>query len=67
MDSTNAASTNNFVTDRETYRNYKNNNNKIKIEINKDLEEANPLSDSSLAFLVTFEFRNVLEERGKPE
>ena len=31
-----------------------------------DLEEAHPLSDSSLPFLVTFEFRNVLEERGKP-
>ena len=37
------------------------------MEINKDLEEANPLSDSLLPFLVTFEFRNVLEEGGKPE
>lgn len=39
----------------------------MKIEINNDLEKANPLSDSSLPFLVTFEFRNVSEERGKPE
>ena len=37
----------------------------MKIEIKNDLEEANPLSDSSLPFLVTFEFRTVLEEERK--
>ena len=36
MDLTNAASTNNFVTDRETYRNKTNKTNK-KIELNNDL------------------------------